>query len=93
MTCHWRQQVLKLEIGGDAHSTINTESSHMHTPDPAQASFDRGWEIWLATEAKKRNPNIRLGGLAWGWQVPLDLRVVPQKKAKKKLQANKMKIT
>lgn len=60
-------QVLKLEIGGDAHSTINTESSHMHTADPDAASFDRGWEVWLAVEAKRRNPAIRIGGLAWGW--------------------------
>jgi galactosylceramidase len=60
-------QVLKLEIGGDAHSTINTESSFMHTANPAAASFSRGWENWLATEAKKRNPGIRIGGLAWGW--------------------------
>ena len=60
-------QVLKLEIGGDAHSTINTESSFMHINDKAQASFSRGWENWLAVEAKRRNPSLRIGGLAWGW--------------------------
>jgi galactosylceramidase len=60
-------QVLKLEIGGDGHSTINTESSFMHVPDPANASFNRGWESMLALEAKKRNPNIKIGGLAWSW--------------------------
>ena len=39
-------QVLKLEIGGDGHSTINTESSHMHTEaDPP--SFQRGWILPL----------------------------------------------
>jgi galactosylceramidase len=61
-------QVLKLEIGGDGHSTINTESSHMHSPD--DLSYERGWEFWLAKEAKARNPDIRIGGLAWahpGW--------------------------
>ena len=60
-------QVLKLEIGGDAHSTINTESSFMHVEDPSAASFNRGWETYIALEAKKRNPQIVLGGLAWGW--------------------------
>jgi hypothetical protein len=122
-------QVLKLEVGGDAHSTINTESSHMsvadgsfmffsrssapflfwyevrharlqssmspnisnrvcfdaglsrplalvllgllpptrHTSNKSEASFNRGWEIFIAAEAKKRNPDIRIGGLAWGW--------------------------
>jgi galactosylceramidase len=59
-------QVLKLEVGGDGHSTINTESSHMHTEfDPP--SFRRGWVTWLLQEAVKRNPAIRVGGLAWTW--------------------------
>ena len=60
-------QVLKIEIGGDAHSTINTESSFMHVADPAKMSFNRGWENYIAVEAKKRNPDIVIGGLAWGW--------------------------
>lgn len=55
------------KVGGDAHSTINSESSFMHVADPAAASFDRGWEFFLAVEAKKRNPDIRVGALAWGW--------------------------
>ena len=59
-------QVLKLEVGGDGHSTINTESSHMHTEhDPP--SFKRGWVTWLMQEAVKRNPEIRIGGLSWTW--------------------------
>lgn len=62
-----RLQVLKLEIGGDGHSTINTESSYMHSPDPAEASVTRGWETWLALEAKRRNPAMKIGGLAWSW--------------------------
>ena len=57
--------ILKLEIGGDAHSTINTESSHMHTPDE-KPSYNRGWEFWLMDEAKKRNPSIKISALAWG---------------------------
>jgi galactosylceramidase len=59
-------QVLKLEIGGDGHSTINTESSHMHTEsDPP--SFRRGWILPLMREAVRRNPNLKVGGLAWAW--------------------------
>lgn len=59
---------LKLEIGGDGQSTDGTEPSHMHTRD--DLSCERGYELWLATEARKRNPNIALYGLAWtapGW--------------------------
>jgi hypothetical protein len=35
----------------------------MHVEDPAKASFQRGWEGFLAVEAKKRNPNIKIGKL------------------------------
>jgi hypothetical protein len=59
-------QVLKLEVGGDGHSTINTESSHMHT-EHEQPSFRRGWVTWLLQEAVRRNPDIKVGGLAWTW--------------------------
>ena len=59
-------QVLKLEIGGDGHSTINTESSHMHTEDDPP-SFKRGWIFWLLQEARQRNPDLKVGGLAWSW--------------------------
>ena len=59
-------QVLKLEIGGDGHSTINTESSHMHSESDS-GSFKRGWVLWLMKEAKARNPELRVGGLAWTW--------------------------
>ena len=58
--------MLKLEVGGDGHSTINTESSHMHT-EAETPSFSRGWVTWLMQEAVKRNPKIRVGGLAWTW--------------------------
>ena len=59
-------QVLKLEIGGDGHSTINTESSHMHT-EGEEPSFRRGWVLWFMQQAKRRNPALRIGGLAWAW--------------------------
>ena len=57
--------LLKTEIGGDAQSTEGTEPSHMHTAD--DLSFDRGYEFWLMKEAKRRNPNIQLSVLSWGF--------------------------
>ena len=59
-------QVLKLEVGGDGHSTINTESSHMHT-ERDEPSFKRGWILPLLREATRRNPSLKVGGLAWSW--------------------------
>lgn len=61
-------QLLKVEIGGDAMSTDGSESSHMHAD--GQTNFQSGYEWWLMKEAKKRNPDIKLYGLAWafpGW--------------------------
>jgi O-glycosyl hydrolase len=61
-------QHFKVEIGGDANSTSGAEKSHMHTA--TDQNYNRGYEWWLMTEAKRRNPNIRLGALAWaapGW--------------------------
>ena len=40
--------------------------------DNTSASFNRGYEWWLMTEAKKRNPQIKLYGLPWafpGWVI------------------------
>lgn len=61
-------QVLKVEIGGDSQSTDGTESSHMH--DNTTVDLKTGYEWWLMSEAKKRNPDIKLYGLPWafpGW--------------------------
>ncbi|CAE7706485.1 galc [Symbiodinium pilosum] len=61
-------QILKVEIGGDSQSTDGTESSHMH--DSETVDLHTGYEWWLMQEAKKRNPDIKLYGLAWafpGW--------------------------
>eukprot|EP00759_Apiculatamorpha_spiralis_P041702 PhF_6_TR40219/c0_g1_i1/m.59754/K01202/GALC; galactosylceramidase len=58
-------QILKVEIGGDAQSTDGAESSHMH--NPWDENYERGYEWWLMVEAKKRNPNIKLYGLAWAY--------------------------
>ncbi|WP_233226291.1 ricin-type beta-trefoil lectin domain protein [Amycolatopsis sp. CA-126428] len=61
-------QLLKLEIGGDANSTDGSEPSIEHTR--GQINCNAGYEFWLAEQAKARNPNIGLYGLAWtapGW--------------------------
>jgi len=58
-------QILKVEIGGDSQSTDGTESSHMH--DSNHIDLHTGYEWWLMKEAKKRNPNIKLYGLAWAF--------------------------
>lgn len=62
---------LKVEIGGDANSTDGSEHSHMRVP--GEVNCDRGYEWWLMKEAKRRNPGIVLGALAWsfpGWVRP-----------------------
>ncbi|MEW2516727.1 ricin-type beta-trefoil lectin domain protein [Actinacidiphila alni] len=61
-------QLLKLEIGGDANSTDGSEPSVEHVK--GQVNCDAGYEFWLAEQAKARNPDIGLYGLAWaapGW--------------------------
>jgi hypothetical protein len=57
-------QHLKVEVGGDANSTMGTEPSHMHTR--TDENYQRGYEWWLMKEAKKRNPAILLDCLEWG---------------------------
>ncbi|KAH9500900.1 hypothetical protein Btru_069153 [Bulinus truncatus] len=58
-------QILKVEIGGDVQSTDGTEASHMH--NSFDENYERGYEWWLMSEAKKRNPDIKLYGLPWGF--------------------------
>ena len=61
-------QVLKIEIGGDADTTDGSEPSVEHTR--GVVNCDAGYEFWLARQAKARNPNLKLYGLAWaapGW--------------------------
>ena len=53
-----------MEIGGDTDSTDGAESSH--EPTRGAVSCNTGYEWWLLGQAKSRNPNIRLVGLAWG---------------------------
>lgn len=57
-------QLLKVEIGGDMDATDGSEASHER--DSGVINCNRGYEWWLIKEAKKRNPNITLIGLAWG---------------------------
>eukprot|EP01105_Mastigella_eilhardi_P003914 TRINITY_DN1513_c0_g1_i1.p1 TRINITY_DN1513_c0_g1~~TRINITY_DN1513_c0_g1_i1.p1 ORF type:complete len:489 (-),score=53.07 TRINITY_DN1513_c0_g1_i1:1346-2689(-) len=62
-------QVLKVEIGGDVQSTDGTEPSHARTRDELEnggANCARGYEMWLLSEAKSRNPDIITYGLSWG---------------------------
>ena len=49
-------------------STEGTEASHMRSKDDGvtEEAFNRGYELWLLTEAKKRNPGIKTMGLSWG---------------------------
>jgi hypothetical protein len=61
-------QILKVEIGGDANSTDGAEPSIEHTSGTVNCNV--GYEFWLMEQAKDRNPNIKLYGLAWtapGW--------------------------
>jgi galactosylceramidase len=55
---------LKVEVGGDVNSTDGCEPSHMHTRD--DQNYRRGYEWWLMTEARRRNPRIFLDALEWG---------------------------
>jgi len=57
-------QILKVEIGGDTNSTDGSESSIEHTAGSVDCTT--GYEWWLMRQAKARNPNIKLYGLAWG---------------------------
>jgi hypothetical protein len=57
-------QHLKVEIGADVQSTDGSEPSHMRAASDHDST--RGYEWWLMTEARKRNPHIVLEVLPWG---------------------------
>lgn len=57
-------QHLKVEIGADVNSTDGSEPSQMRTR--GDHDYTRGYEWWLMSEARKRNPAIVLDTLAWG---------------------------
>ena len=57
--------ILKVEIGGDVQSGDGTEPSHMHSAD--DENYHRGYQWRVMVEAKRRNPNIILYALSWGF--------------------------
>jgi hypothetical protein len=56
-------QILKVEIGSDAQSTVGTEPSYQHSE--GEISYERGIQFWFMSEAKKRNPKIIIAALEW----------------------------
>src|SRR5690606_18519813 len=59
-------EVLKVEIGYDGNNTAvswpSYKRSRYEEPD-----FTRGYVWWILKEAKKRNPNIKISALHWGY--------------------------
>ncbi len=55
---------LLVEVPGDGNSTQGPESSHMHLRK--DLNYSRGYEWWIMSEAKNRNPTITLEANAWG---------------------------
>ena len=61
-------QILKVETSGDGNTTSGAEQTIEETK--GTINCNAGYEFWLAQEAKKRNPHIKLYGLTWaapGW--------------------------
>lgn len=56
-------QLLKAEIGGDGFSGYGSAPSVYHTP--SDVSYQRGSDLWLLKEAKRRNPRLTTACLAW----------------------------
>ena len=59
-------QHLKVELGSGVNSTCIAEPSPAVTPEELTNPVPRGWELWLAAEARKRNPQVILDVLPWG---------------------------
>ena len=60
-------QICKIEIGGDTQSTDGTEPSFRHFREEApQCGTNRGYEMWLLSEAAKRNADVQSYLLSWG---------------------------
>ena len=59
-------QHLKVEIGGGENSTCGSEPSHAITRAELTSPVGtRGYELWLAKQARDRNPEVILDGLSW----------------------------
>jgi len=59
-------QILKVEIGADTNNTTQAIVAHQRELDE-EPNFTRGYMWWLMREAKKRNPDILLSALHWGY--------------------------
>lgn len=60
-------QHLKVEIGSGENSTCGSEPSHAVTRAEMADPKPRGYEFWLMSEARKRNPKIMLDCLPWAY--------------------------
>lgn len=60
-------QHLKVEIGGGENSTCGSEPSHAYSKEELFKPVDRGYELWLLNEARRRNPQIILDCLPWSF--------------------------
>lgn len=68
--------LLKIDVGGNGDGTMGSEPSIMHTENEEPVPM-RGTQMWLALEARTRNPGIKLYALPWSWpgwmrQTPTD---------------------
>lgn len=59
-------QILKVEIGYDGNNTAMSWPSYKRELNE-EPVFDRGYAVWYMKEAKKRNPEIILSALHWGY--------------------------
>ena len=60
-------QILRLEIGGDGNSDgAGSAPSHLHRQADAPTAA-RGWAWWLASEAVKRNPGVKIMLVPVAW--------------------------
>ena len=59
--------ICKIESGGDGQSTDGTEPSYKHYREETPAcGTARGYDMWLLSEAAKRNPDVKSYLLSWG---------------------------
>jgi galactosylceramidase len=63
-------QHLKIEIGSDANTSAGTEPSH--TRSATDLDVTRGASLWLAQQAKLRNPALTVDALRWGTPAYVD---------------------
>ncbi|BCJ64086.1 hypothetical protein [Polymorphospora rubra] len=63
-------QHVKIEIGSDANTSAGTEPSH--TRSATDFDITRGTQLWLAQQARLRNPDVPLDALRWGTPAYVD---------------------